>query len=324
MTTAQLPRGANLSLFFKTQSGGFKTAATGNYLTGLAYSIGLKKTQPPVEDPLLGQTLNNTRDETEKAPGLAQVGGPIVVPVDTSHLGYWLFLAMGAPTTTGADTDFVHAFNSGKVALPEYTIERKLVGSGGSLLRQFTGVMCNKFSIQASRKDGYARLSLDCVGYDEVPLEASGAGVPVAAVAREPLTEALGVYKMDGVAAALMECNLTFANNLVARDEMGDDRMGGYDIGDFKLESGSIRLRYRDDTLDAAALAGTEHAGELLYQKSSTRLLSLAMGAVKLERQGEEVNNRGVIEQTFNLHARQTNGAPLLVATLKGGVSAYA
>ena len=324
-TTPQLPRGANLSLYEKTQGVDFKSAATGDYAACNAYSFGLKAVRPPVKDPLLGLVNNNTRDETTMADGLTSAAGPIVVPLDCSQLGTWLFLALGAASSSGAPSDYSHVFTSGKTALPFKTIERGLVGPSAAQIRQFIGVMVNKFSIQASRKEGYARLSLDTLFYDEVNLgAASGAGTPSALPARDPLAETLGVYKMNTVIADLMECNLTFSNDLQERSELGDHRMGGYDVGDFMLESGSIRLRYRTDTLDTAAIAGTEHAGELLYQKTSVRSLSLAMPLVRLERAAEEISNRGVIEQTFKLHARQNESNPLLTATLKGALASYA
>lgn len=323
MATANLPRGSNLEIFTKQQSGGFKTAASGNYVKTPLYSYGVGRRQPFSDDPILGGVKDNGFDQTEPGPGLVEVGGALVAPLDFAHSGLWLASAFGAPDTSGADSDFVHVFMSGKAVLPERTIERKMQKASGAILLQTVGLLINEVSLQASRQEGYARLSMQAVGYDEVDLGASsGAGTVPDMWARDPIAAALGVYKIDTVAAALLECNVTYQNNLEGRPEIGDARMAGYDPGDKRL-TGTLRMRLRDMTLVSAAQAGTSHAGELLFQKSSTRLLSWAMPKVRLER--PEINNEGPggIDVTFNLRAEQTEDAPMLTVTLKGGVDDY-
>jgi len=323
MMTAQLPRGSNLELFMLKQSA-FKTPASGNYLRVPVYSYGAVETAPNEDDPLLGLTKTNTRDMTAAAPGLPTTQGPIVAPLDFSYLRYWLELAFGAPVTTGAAGDFVHTFVSGGAVLPAATVERKMAKSSGSILLQTIGLMVNTMQIQASRQAGYARVSMDCVGYGEEPLVSTGAGTPEDLEARDPVAAALGVYKIAGSAAEVLECNLTYNNNLQPLDTIGDakGRVGGFDIGDASL-SGTLRLRLRDTTLQAAAIAGTTHAGELLFQKSATRLLSWAMPIVRLERTGIANEGPGFIDVTFNLRAEQDASGAALTATLKGGVETF-
>lgn len=324
MTTAQLPRGANLELFMKKQSD-FKTPATGDYLRSLVYSFGMAETKPFEDDPLLGLTKTNTRDMTAPSPGLATFAGSIVVPLDFSHLRYWLEMVFGAPAGSGTTPDFTNVFTSGGALLPAVTIERKLAKAGGSIFLQSIGIMANTMSIQASRQAGYQRISLDCVGYGEDEIVSTGAGTPAALAAREPFPAAGGIYKIDTVQAAILEANLTYNNNLQPRDEIGDPwgRLAGFDIGDASL-TGTIRLRFRDTTLAAAAIAGTAHAGELLFQQSASRSLSLAAPIVKLERVGLPNEGPGFTDITFNLRAEQDDSDAMLTATLKGGVETFA
>lgn len=322
MPTAQSPRGATVEIYHKEQTD-FKTAATGNYSRTLAYSYGLTEAKPFEQDPLLGLTKHNTRDQTEPGPGLAELSGDVVVPLDFGHLGYWLKTGLGAPQTSGSDPNYTHVFASGAVALTERTIERKLVASGGNIFIQHVGVFVNSIAIQASRQAGYGRLTLGCSGYAENNLGASsGAGTPAALVARDPIAAALGIYKIDTVQAAVLEVNATYNNNLAMRDETGDARISGFDIDEATL-TGTIRLRFRNSTLYDAAIAGTSHAGEILFQKSANRSLSWAMPVVRLERTGVPTEGPGGIEQTFNLRAEQTDAAAMLTVTLKGGVATY-
>lgn len=321
MTTANLPRGSNTQFFTKQQSA-FKTAASGNYVPTPLYSFAVGRKAPLVDDPLLGTTKQNGFDQTEPGPGLVDVSGPLVAPLDFAHLGLWLFSAFGAPATTGEASDYVHVFTSGGAVLPARTIERKIAKASGSILLQTVGLMINELTLQASRQEGFARIAMQGMAYDEAPLVSTGAGTPPAAWARDPIAAALGVYKVNGSAAAVLECNLTYSNNLDGRGEIGDDRMGGYDPGDKRL-SGSLRMRLRDMTLVDAALAKTAHAGELLFAKSATRSLSFAMPNVLLER--PEINNEGPggIDVTFNLRAHQDADDPMLTVTLKGAVDDY-
>lgn len=325
MSSANLPRGGALQIFTLQQGTNFKTAAVGDYVPTLVYSYGVGKQKPLQDDPILGlaNVNNNAFDEISPAPGLTQVGGQIVAPLDFAHAGLWLESAFGAATVTGADPNFVHTFTSGKAVLPERTIERQMPKASGTIMLQTVGLMVDKVTLQASRTAGYARLAMDCVGYDEKDLNGvTATGTPPAMWDRDPIAAALGVYKIDGAAAALLECNVSYMNNLQPREELGDDRVAGYDPQTKKV-SGTIRMRLRDLTLVNAAENGTSHQGELLFQKSTNRLLSWLMPVVRLER--PVVNNEGPegIDVTFNLRAEQTTAAPMLTVTLKSSVDDF-
>ena len=323
MPTTQIPRGADTKLFLKKQAS-FKTPATGDYLTTVAYSDGITETQSPAKNPLLGLNKNNTRDMTSRAPGLSSgAKGALVVPLCFSHMRYWLELLLGAPVTTGTDPDFVHTFNSGGVALPEATIETQQARNGGTLFWQKTGIMLDKMTIQASRQEGFQRVTFDCVGYGVDALTATGAGTPVDMVPLEQFAAALPVYKMDGVALGrLLDFTFTYANNLSLRDEIGDARPGGFDIDEAECTA-TMKVRLTDKTLWDAATAGTPHAGELLFQKSASRLLSLAMPIVTMEKPQVTTEGPGFIDVSYSLYAEQSDSAPALTATLKSGQETF-
>jgi hypothetical protein len=255
---------------------------------------------------------------------VASFAGPIVVPLDFSHLRYWLELLLGAPSTSGTAPNFVHTWNSGALALPEATIERKLARSGGSIFLQSIGVMVNRATLQASRQGGFARLSLDCTGYGEEKLSATVAGTPVEPAARDPIHAALGVYKKGGAPLGrVLEASLTYDNMLSPREEIGDVRVAGYDFSEPAKLTGTLRVRLTDTTLFDEAVATTPHAGELLFEKSAARSLSLAMPVVRLERPPIAVEGPGFLDVTYNLRAEQDSDSAMLTAVLKSAQEAF-
>jgi hypothetical protein len=323
MPTAQVPRGKAITLLIKDQSVDFKTPATGNYLTTLAYKYGVVEEQPLEDDPILGEALVNTRDDNAAADGLPDVKGQIAVPLDFSHFGYWLKSLFGAPATSGTTPDYTHVFTSGGLVLPEKTVEVQIPKSGGTILLQHVGLMVPKATLQVSRKAGFQQVLLDCTGYKENKLGSTGAGTPVAAVARDPIAAARGVYKIDGtVAGDIMEVSGTYDNNFDGKDEVGDDHIGGYDVG-IATFRGTIKLRFRTTSMYDDAIAATEHAGEISFTKSPVRSLALAAPTLRLQRSGVPIEGPGRIEQTFNFRCRQTASVPMLTATLKSAVASY-
>jgi hypothetical protein len=284
----------------------------------------MAESRPYQDDPILGTPRQNDRDSTEPSQDVSSFGGPIVVPLDFSHLRYWLELLLGAPSTSGSSPDFVHTFNSGALMLPEATIERKLARSGGSIFLQSIGIMANRATLQASRQGGFARLSLDCTGYGEDKLSASGAGTPIAAAARDPIHAALGIYKKGGTPLGrVLEAILTYDNMLSAREEIGDIRVSGYDFSEPAKLTGTLRVRLTDTTLFDEAVAATPHAGELLFEKSANRSLSLLMPIVRMERPPIAVEGPGFLDVTYNLRAEQDSDTAMLTAVLKGAQEAF-
>jgi hypothetical protein len=323
MPTEQLPRGSNLQLFINKQSA-FKTPAAGDYLTTFAYSFGMAESRPNQDDPILGTPRQNDRDATEPSQDVASFAGPIAVPLDFPHLRYWLELLLGAPSTSGTAPNFVHTFTSGALVLPEATIERKLARPGGSIFLQSIGVMANRATLQASRQGGFARFSLDCTGYGEDKLAASEAGTPVVPVARDPIHAALGVYRKGGTPLGrVLEASLTYDNMLSPREEIGDVRVAGYDFSEPAKLTGTLRVRLTDTTLFDEAVATTPHAGELLFEKSAARSLSLAMPIVRMERPPIAVEGPGFLDVTYNLRAEQDSDSAMLTAVLKGAQETF-
>ncbi|MCG8354322.1 MAG: phage tail tube protein [Kiloniellales bacterium] len=91
--------GANVKLRAKLASAaaGYGSQPGGNWTEIRAISNGLAKNQALERTPLLG----GGRDPERPERGPIDVAGQIVVPIDKRMFAWWLYLGLGAPTTTG-------------------------------------------------------------------------------------------------------------------------------------------------------------------------------------------------------------------------------
>lgn len=324
MATAAAPRGKLSEVLLKDESA-YGTAATGNYQKTLIYEDSLDDPEPFENDPILGVAQTNARDQADPAPGLPQgVGGNLIVPLDLSHLWFWLKGAFGAPVTVEdvEDTDYTHTFVSGGEVLPHRTIERK---AAGSIFFQHTGMLVNTLAFTASRRAGYDRVTVGMMGRKQAKITSTGGGTPGDIIARDPVPAFLPVLKIDTVAVAdVISVEATFNNMATAQDYLGDSegRPTGHDLDGEATFTGSMRLRFRTAAMFDLAKAKTPFAFELLWQKSAARSLSLQAGRVRLEPTGVPVNGPGRIEQNFNFVAAQSGSAAMLTAVLKNGLAA--
>jgi hypothetical protein len=317
-----LPRGSAVDILFKDEST-YGTAPSGNWTKSFIYSHGIEEKAPLEDDPLLGQPRQNDRDATSQAPGLPTHGGPMVVPLCLNHFGYWLKLAMGAPVTDATgDPNFVHTFKSGGSTLPSRSIEIKTPIVGANIFPRHTGVMLDKFAVEVSRAGNYERVNLDLVGKTETKLTSTGGGTPASALALDRILNTQGIFKVGGVQADIISISATYDNKLTPLDFVGDVYASGYDSDQEAAFTGSIRLRMKTAAFYDLAAAGTLSTAEILFQKSATRLLSLATSNMRLERTGFPVTGPGALEQTFNFRCQQDSTNPMLTAVLKNGQAA--
>jgi hypothetical protein len=252
------------------------------------------------------------------------LSGNITAPLDLNHLWFWLKGAFGAPTTTGSGSDYVHTFVSGGEVLPHRTIEAKRTSA---LFYQRTGCLVNSLGGDMARAGGFSRISVGIMGRKETKLTSTSGGTPPSILDRDPLPAVIAALKIDTVAVAdVISLNYSYSNNARAQDYLGDSEgyPTGHDMDDPATFSGSMRVRFRNSTHYDKAKAGTLMAFELLWSKSSTRLLSLAAPLVRFDPVGVPVTGPGRIEQTFNFKAEQDSSHAMLTAVLKNSQAAAA
>lgn len=327
MPTSALPRGKVTDFLFKSESS-FGVAPSGNWTKTPIYSYGAGFKQSFEDDPLLGLTRNNNRDATEPAPGLIVNDPSLVVPVDFNHFGHWLYALLGAAVITGASDPFQHVFSSGLDVLPSRSHEKKYASS---LFYQDLGQVANTLDLEMSRAAGFQRATIGFMGQTEAKVTSTGGGTPAAMVARDECLAALGVFKVNGTAAGVIQSVKTkYDNKITEQNYIGNELRSGFDLDSEATLGGSITMRFIDSTyrdLAEAGIAthglGTVFSGEMLWSKSANRSLSLLAANMRLEPTGTPISGPGKIEQTFNFRAEQSASAAMLVATLKSSVATY-
>lgn len=330
MADSSAVRGRSGRLYGKEQTD-FVTRATGNFQSLNFYNENLAPNGELEDDQELGNAVDNDRDQTDPGPGLVSGAGPITVPADLNQLLFWLRLAFGAPTTTGALNDWEHVFTSGAENLPSATLEIPL---GASRIKVVDGAMVNGFSFGLDKQAGYRTFGLDLLARQVQDLGAgasSVAGTPVALPTRSKVPAAKGLVRFnDVISGAIVGGEMSLNNNLEAINFAdGNETAGAMDPGDFVF-SGSPRFRFKrgnalNGALDLFADEATAFKMEIEYQISATRTLIITAPRCFAPHTSPSLEGSGPVEfsPAGAIMAKQTVGGtplPALTVTLKNGI----
>ena len=309
--------GYNTKLFGKPETT-IGTAATGNFtrLPIVSIDFGLSRAQIE-DDQLIGQ------GREERDPGLDRkvVGGSAVLPLDVSHIGWWLRTALGAPTTTGS-TNYTHTFKSNASALAALTLEKHRAGWAKYELA--TGVHVASFSLPLVG-ERWATMTAQLRGLNEVRSGSSGAGTPVEATPTRFLNRQLALT-LDGSAfSRVLSGSIEFDNGLEEVPEIrADALMGGYGPGKMSV-SGNFTVRLDSDALLAAAEAGTAYALAAAWTIDSNTSLTVTLPRVFLTPRAAPVAGKGAVQAAFDFRAvKDSTEACALKAVLKNQTASYA
>lgn len=321
LTPTTRARGSNARVVGSFEdTAGIVPALTAPWFTVPLVSHSLGEERPLIDSDLLGLG----REMQDPTPDVANNDGDIVVPVDVRNFGNWLKLYLGAPTTSGSGT-FTHVFKSGAQALPSLSIE-----IGSPEVPSFSvnrGARGNQLRIGMARSGLLnATCSLVCIG-ETTPAGATvGAATPTSrAVTRFP--QATGSVKRDGVVlGSVVTADFTFSNQLEKVETIqGDGRIEDSDPG-MAMMSGSVTVRYKDNSLLTAASSSPPTPVELAFgwQIGSFSLIFL-VGRVFLPRPKRPITGPNGIQAQYNWSSSgQTTSGSALVATLVNDVTSYA
>ena len=227
------------------------TIATAGYIMPVV-TYDVKPKQPPQESGVLKNNLNPSK------PFFAPktVDGSIVVPCDSTSLGWWLRALFGAPTTTGTGP-YTHVFKKGATTEQAYlTLEQALTALSTAKYMQTTGAKINNWSMSFG-EDGELLATFDVLGADHDEATSSFDASPTDATSYTQLFNTQGaiqeggsasstIVKMDfaagsnidpikafnGDLAALPEGKMVLAGNVTAMmDDAGDTLLGKADGG---------------------------------------------------------------------------------------------
>lgn len=293
-------------------------AATGNYDQLPCLAFNLTPQQEMSQDAVLSS--GTTRSNADPIFGRVQVQGEARVPMDTVHIGRWLRLLLGAPTTTGT-TDRTHVFKDGSAALPANSIEKAFPDI--ARFEMAVGVRANTMQVQMA-PDGAAEATIGLMALAETPAGASGAGTPVV-TAYERFHRVNGSVARGGsTLAAVTGGDFTITNDMEMVPAIRNDfRMEGIDFG-LSGASGTLTLRFLSHALRTDALARTPADLRYTLTISATREIEFRFPRAFLAVQGSPIEGPRGISQSFRFAAAFDAALACAVqVTLRNQVTGY-
>jgi hypothetical protein len=244
------------------------------------------------------------RDPTQPFQDVINVDGDMVVPVDVRNIGVWLKAIFGTPSTTEDNGTYTHVFESGKTAIPSYSLEVGLPEVPQFI--RFLGTRANSIAFNFQRS-GEAQVTLNLIAQCE-----NGA---TSAIDAAPdtfkytrVSQFQGYIKSGGeFLANITAASATYSNNLEKIETIRNDGVvEAIDLGVAGL-SGSISARYGDNVLLDKARAGTPVDLELGYQLSDSMKLVIECHEVYLPKPKRSIDGPNGIECSYDFQGAKSD-----------------
>jgi hypothetical protein len=312
MARAQGAR-AQLAARFETTYG---TPPASGYFKMPFASANLGSEQPLLASELLGYG----RDPLPPVLDAITADGDIVVPIDVQAFGLWLKGAFGAPATTGTGP-YTHTFQSGNWSLPSLAIEL-----GMPEVPHFgmnAGCVVNTLSWQMQHA-GLLTATVGLIAQGETVGAATGAGTPADwTISR--FGQFNGAVKRNGASLGnVVSAQINYSNNLDRIETIrADGKIDGADPSIAAL-TGTIVVRFADQTLLNQAVAGTAAELEFSFVKSASESLILTVHEVFLPKPKLAVQGPQGVQATFAWQAaRDSTLGRMCTAVLVNDVAGY-
>lgn len=310
-------RGSNavMSAAFETVYG---TPPANGYLRVPFISSSLGAERGLIEDDQLGRG----RTLGDPVYDVTTNDGDVVVPLDVVYTGYWLKMLFGVPATTaGSGTgEYIHRFDSGKLALPSRSIE---VGHPDRPAYSTNyGVRANTIAVDMQRS-GLTQATIGLIAKGETVIaNASSAGSVTALGGVERFVAATGSVQVDGVQMGeIVMASLTYSNGMEKDETIRPD--GEINDVDPGTPAGSIRIvaKFADLTLLNKATAGTPVSLTLTWLGPRNTALQITFSRVFLPRPKRPIQGPAGIQVEFNAMAA---GDPVVSVYLRNETESYA
>jgi hypothetical protein len=283
---------------------------TGNWRRMPFLSVDLGAEQPLLDNAVIG--LGN-RDPGAPFQDTVTVAGQAVVPIDLIHIGHWLRLLLGPPTTTGTSPNFVHTFGSGAATLPSNSIE--IAYPDVPSFDVCAGVRANTLEIDFS-PTGAATATIGLMGQGSTRAATSSAGTPTSAALTLFHKPQGSIQRNATPLAQVTGARMTFSNNLEAvRTIRADRRVEGVDPG-VTQATGQITLRFENTTLLTQAQDGTAASFEFAYTINANRSLTVTLHEVYLALAKTPIEGPAGVEASFDFRAAFNTAATRMMTVV--------
>jgi hypothetical protein len=312
MARAQGAR-AQMALAFETTYG---TLPAGGFTKMPFASTSLGAEQPLLSSELLGYG----RDPLAPVKDAVTADGDVVVPLDAEAFGFWLKAAFGDPATTGTGP-WTHEFQSGSWTLPSMSIETGMPEVPRHAM--YSGCVLDQISWQMQRS-GLLTATARLVAQGETVATTTSAGTP-AALDLKRFGHFNGAITRNGAALGnVVSADITYANNLDRIETIrSDGRIDGADPSIAAL-TGSIEVRFADQTLVTQAINGDPCELEFAWVLPSGESFTFTVHAVWLPRPRIEISGPQGVQATFDWQAAlDSTAGRMCTATLINDVEVY-
>ncbi len=253
-------------------------------------------------------TLTGTRNPVQPFRGNKDVGGQIVIPVDTRAMWYWLRAMFGLPVTAGSAAPYLHTFTVPDLQ-PSLTIEEQMGSLAAPRFFRYKGCKISTAAITVGG-DGELIMTLTVVGADFEIATSSFAASPTP----------VGLSRVHNFQAAVTEGGATLSNapQIELNVDMGLDAdtfvIGGGgvrgDINEGILSvGGSLTTLFKDDTLLVKAIDSAESALKVTVTGNASSIFELEMPEINYAVNGPEVQGPQGLRVTLEFQAYHDDGA---------------
>lgn len=296
------------------------TLATGNYDQVPCFSLDLSPRQDLQQDAILSATSN--RDSADPYYGLVRVQGQAVVPLDTVHIGRWLRLLLGAPTTTGTNPNFIHTYQSGSATLPSNSVEKAYTDI--TRFEQVAGVRAGSMAISLT-PDGSAQATIGLMGLAETAAASTGAGTPTVTTFSRFFNVQGSISRGGANLGLVTAAEFEFSNNMEMLATVRNDyRMEDIEEG-LASATGTVTMRFPDHTIYSAAAAdGAPASIAVAWTINASTSITFTFGRTFLSKDGAPIEGPRGISQRFRFVAGPHATTGVMQAVLRNAVTSYA
>lgn len=253
------------------------------------------------EQPLqTSELLGYGRDPQAPIKDAVTADGDVVIPIDAEAFGFWLKAAFGSPTITGAEAPYTHEFRSGNWSLPSFSIETGMPEV--PRFAMYSGCMVDSLNWQMARS-GLLTATVSIVAQGETIGTTTAVGTP-SNIGLKRFGHFNGSITRNGTNIGnVVSADINYSNNLDRIETIrSDGKIDGADPSIAAL-TGSVVVRFADQTLVSQAINGEACALEFAYMLASGETLTLTAHAVYLPRPRIEISGPQGVQATFDWQA---------------------
>lgn len=313
--------GKDVALFSLAQAAA-GTAASGNFNPRSHYGFSPRRDDPYEDDPIIGQTTENSLDGQAPTDGLVNASFDLDMPLCLNQLGWELPHLMRVVAPAGSDP-YTHVFKSGA----ESHAGQSMAWQEGDEWRLANTVTHSRLELGFTPEAGRRRLRLSGMASDITKPGSDPTGTPATQLALNTIGARSGaiVRKSSVNMADIMGGNFVIERTLTPYRPVGraDGTAESFTPEYGTRISGVLDVRVTGDTLYDFARSRAADDFEFEWEIDSGNMLTLACAALRFTPMERGVSGPGRRTEQYSFQGEVTASAAALEATLINSIASY-